>query len=783
MGESAWRVNSRRVARGPTFGIALALVEWFPMRRTLLICLFALSFACPLIAAENQPMPERKAGHSQHGEAFDEGPRQKAYLIAGMPKLEFQITTKSPEAQSFFLQGLGQLHGFWYYEAERSFRQAAQLDPDCAMAYWGMAWANEQNEKRLKGFAAEAEKRKGNASPREKMYIEALDRYAKAKDDKKKERDSAYMHDLEKILYEYPDDVEAKAMLVGQIWKDRHEGNPINSFLAVDALLDQIFAKDPMHPAHHYRVHLWDEERPKRALESAARCGQTSPGIAHMWHMPGHTYSKVQRYHDAAWQQEAGSRVDHAYMIRDRVLPDQIHNYSHNEEWLVSDLIYIGRANDALTLSKNLIAHPRHPKYNAMKSERASSWNGRRRLMDVLHDFELWDEAIALCDGPYLEPTDETEEQIRRLRLLGRAHYGKQQWIKANAIWADIGWQLRDKKKEQDRQIAEAEAKAKMENKPQPEIDKAKDEARRKEQGDIDRLQKAFDYLTGWQAVAAGDFKTAVDHLKKADVDQGILAGYQIAAGDVDGGIKAAQNAVDSGKQRVLPLCRLVENLFKAGKKDEAKTAMEKLRELSHAIDGKAAIFDRIAAIAKELGYEGDWRTPPPTLTDVGERPPLDTLGPFTWSPPSAPTFSVKDSMGGDRTLASYQGKPVVVIFFLGHGCLHCAEQLHAFAPRLNDFQAAGFEVLAISSDNAEGLQKSIAAYKSGPLPIPLASDPNLESFKTYRCFDDFENQPLHGTFVIDASGRLRWWDIGADPFMDVQFVLDEAKRQMAFGK
>lgn len=130
------------------------------------ICGSFLAINVPVVAwgadPPAAPMPaERKAGHSSHGEVFDEGPRQKAYLIPGMPQLEFDITTKVPEAKAYFLQGLGQLHGFWYFEAERSFRQAAQLDPDCAMAYWGMAWANENNEKRLKGFAAEAEKRKG----------------------------------------------------------------------------------------------------------------------------------------------------------------------------------------------------------------------------------------------------------------------------------------------------------------------------------------------------------------------------------------------------------------------------------------------------------------------------------------------------------------------------------------------------------------------------------------------------------------------------------------------
>src|SRR6185503_6431932 len=98
--------------------------------------------------------PEVPAGHSLHGEAFDEGPRQAAYLMEGTGQIRFPVTTTSPEAQKFFEQGVGQLHGFWYFEAERSFRQAAALDKDCPMSYWGMAMANFDNEKRSKDFIA-----------------------------------------------------------------------------------------------------------------------------------------------------------------------------------------------------------------------------------------------------------------------------------------------------------------------------------------------------------------------------------------------------------------------------------------------------------------------------------------------------------------------------------------------------------------------------------------------------------------------------------------------------
>src|SRR5215469_6847399 len=132
------------------------------MRFRLFVPLIAMAFASGpsrSVAAETAK-PETPAGHSLHGEVFNEGPRQKAYLMGNTGNVTLKITTKSSEAQKFFDQGLGQLHGFWYFEAERSFRQAAAIDPDCAMAYWGMAVANINNAERAKGFIKKAVERK-----------------------------------------------------------------------------------------------------------------------------------------------------------------------------------------------------------------------------------------------------------------------------------------------------------------------------------------------------------------------------------------------------------------------------------------------------------------------------------------------------------------------------------------------------------------------------------------------------------------------------------------------
>ena len=98
--------------------------------------LFTIVISLQPITAKQAESEEKKLpeGHSFHGEAFNEGPRQKAYLMKGMGRVRFPITTNKQEAQLFFTQGVSQLHGFWYFEAERSFRQAAMLDPDCAMA-------------------------------------------------------------------------------------------------------------------------------------------------------------------------------------------------------------------------------------------------------------------------------------------------------------------------------------------------------------------------------------------------------------------------------------------------------------------------------------------------------------------------------------------------------------------------------------------------------------------------------------------------------------------------
>ncbi len=118
------------------------------------------------------------------------------------------------------------------------------------------------------------------------------------------------------------------------------------------------------------------------------------------------------------------------------------------------------------------------------------------------------------------------------------------------------------------------------------------------------------------------------------------------------------------------------------------------------------------------------------------------------------------------------------MIFYLGSGCLHCVEQIQKFAPETAKFEAAGISLAAISSEPLDTLQGSLAKLSlNESVPFALAADPQMNVFKSYRAFDDFENMPLHGVFLIDSQGLIRWHDISYEPFTDATFLLEESKR------
>jgi peroxiredoxin/N-acetylneuraminic acid mutarotase len=143
-------------------------------------------------------------------------------------------------------------------------------------------------------------------------------------------------------------------------------------------------------------------------------------------------------------------------------------------------------------------------------------------------------------------------------------------------------------------------------------------------------------------------------------------------------------------------------------------------------------------------------------------------------SAPSAPAWSLSDASGKTVSLSQYQGRPVVLIFYEGSGCIRCSRQLNNFAQKAREFAASGIVLAAIGTDSPEQLTK-VAADSQAVAPFPLLSDTKLDVFKAYRCVG-FDNQPMHGVFLIDAQGRVRSQRISDKPFNDPALVLEEAK-------
>ncbi len=254
--------------------------------------------------------------------------------------------------------------------------------------------------------------------------------------------------------------------------------------------------------------------------------------------------------------------------------------------------------------------------------------------------------------------------------------------------------------------------------------------------------------------------------------------------GNLEEAEKVAEADYKASPGQVVPLANLIDLLHRNGKTKKAEELFHELRGISSTIDIEAVPFQRLRPLAKLLLLPDDWKVPAVPSDDLGERPALDDLGPFRWQPMPAPPWNLSDGYGNQFTLSDYRGQPIVLIFYIGYECLHCVQQIHKFLPKQKDFEQAGIKLVAISSDTLEKLKSSLDKFEleddSQRFPFPLLSDSSLEVFKKYRAYDDFEKFALHGTFLIDGKGLIRWQDISYEPFNDAEWLLKEAKRLLS---
>ncbi len=762
------------------------------------------ALACWLMlgAVAAQHTPTETHGRSRHGAAFDEGPRQAAYLMQGMSaQVHLPVAGLDSQAQAFFDQGMCQLHAFWFFEAERSFRMVAKLHPDCAMAYWGMAMANVENVPRAAAFIAEAVRRSASVPRYEQLWIDAYAKYyrideaartelrsgddervkkaidgrktANEKRDDRRALHKTLLEDLGTIVHEFPRDAEARALLALEIWDLTDWGSQVRSHMAVDVLLDSVFALAPDHPAHHYRVHLWDTNAAERGLRSAAAIGASAPGIAHQWHMAGHIYAKLHRDAEAGWQQEASGCVDHAHMHRDRVMPFAIHNYGHNQEWLARSLSRQGRIHEALAVAKNLAELPRHPERNRIATGDEIAGYARARLVSICEEHGLWTTALELARDGYLEPGEEVQAELPRLALLARAHFRLGSVAEGDAMVTAVKALLPKARAERARAIDEAEDKAIANGRERKRHVEAVEAAARDSVDVVTELLDLQDALAAERLLANGDAAGAAAAMAKvARVPKHLLADVQLAAGDGKAAIETLRDEVKEHPNRLPTLGRLVLAYRAAADAANADALQQREAELARFPGACGPLAERLGLPPAREVTVADFGS------DFGPRPDLATLGPARWQPQPAPALALPRAGGGTFDLAGQRGKPTLVVFYLGFGCLHCVEQLRALGPKAAAFAELGIDVVAVGSDAADQAAASLAAMSEAErFPFPLLADPQLAAFRAWRCYDDFEEMPLHGTFLVDGLGRVRWQDVSFEPFTKLDWLLGECKR------
>jgi peroxiredoxin len=689
------------------------------------------------------PALELHLAHSAKGQAFNFGPVRFGKLISGTGDVRMTVSTTHDEARNFFLQGLGQLHGFWAYEAERSFRQAEFLDPNFAMSYWGMAMANTifqaGSQTRAKEFIQKAYDRISTASPFEAAWISATWNLYRLGVPISKESRERFVDDLAVIEKNYPLETEAKAMLALFIWENAvFNGSNLN-VARVDRLLDDVLKVQPMHPgAHHYKIHLWSSlNQPAVALASANLAGRSGNRIAHLSHMPGHIYWALDRFFDSAHAQEASARLDHRSMAEFGEWPYEIHNYLHNNTWLISSLSRIGAVSRATDIAVNLQQIPQHPTLNDGDFISESA----RALVALFDENEMWERVIDPDFEPFLAGADGVSKN--RIRLL--ANYYLHHEVNARAAIADLkreiviaGYSEPSPKKTQRLSLVNAEIEvyeALLSN-------------------DFNRALAAGNRLSIQVAGAPANKDYAQDDFHLDRIFQKVHESKLR--------VDAARALVKSQHGGVASLIRLAVALQDNGQTKEAcETFTNELQPRSEQADLDVPLAREIKDVATACGAPADWRVPRkiPSDVDSNERLKLADLGPVLWEPRKAPNVSVV-------TL----GKPTLLVFYLGEECAACSKQLSALSGEIKNFADLGISITAISKD---------AEPPAGKRTFPVLGDESRELFKAFGVFNDFEKDPLplHGIFLIDAQGYIRWSEISADPFMNFKFLKEESKR------
>jgi len=291
----------------------------------------------------------------------------------GFGGYERRISTSSAEAQRWFNQGMQLLYGFNHDEAIRAFEEASALDPEAAMPYWGIAYANginindpQMNEQRSTNAyraAQAAVARLQQASPVEHALVTAVAaRYAWPIPEDRTRLDEAYADAMQAAFQAHPNDPDvgslyAESLMNLQPWDYwTNDGEPKGRTSEFVAVIEKVLRQHPQHPgANHFYIHAVEASQdPDRAIAAAERLTTIVPGSGHLVHMPSHIFIRVGRYADAAASNVKAIEADQSYFKL--APPPTFYNiyYAHNIHFLAFAAMMSGQYEEALAAARQL---------------------------------------------------------------------------------------------------------------------------------------------------------------------------------------------------------------------------------------------------------------------------------------------------------------------------------------------------------------------------------------------------------------------------------------------
>jgi tetratricopeptide (TPR) repeat protein len=295
-------------------------------------------------------------------------------LVAGLGNAHLPITTSVPLTQEYFDQGVRYLHAFNHAEAIRAFRHAQRLDPNCAMCFWGEAFAYGPNinapmpaSDNDAAYAAmrRAHELRAGATPVEQAFIEALQtRYARTAPQDRSRLDAAFADAMTRAADRFPDNdlmqiLAAEAAMDTQPWDYWQPGGRETKGRAGDAIrrVETVLARSPDNSgAIHLYIHLAEASaNPWRSEAAAERLGRTAPQAGHLVHMPGHIYYRVGRFRDSIRANIEAVEADERYIASADPSPMYRYGYyPHNVHFVLTSAAMGGEGRLALEYADKL---------------------------------------------------------------------------------------------------------------------------------------------------------------------------------------------------------------------------------------------------------------------------------------------------------------------------------------------------------------------------------------------------------------------------------------------